>query len=439
MRNILSTYLALACLGILAIAPVVIFARVFEMARGPVPIAVAAIRDDSPGLPVESMAKVPATDLPHRLHPPDSTRNPDRFSLRERLEGVAAGLPWLWLAGAPLNLLWLATGLVGVERIRRSGRVIESGEIPLRCRALADSLGIARRVGVAICDRIAAPILIGVIRPLILLPPAAITGWSLDQLEMVLLHELGHLKRWDNLINLMQRVVETTLFFHPVAWWLSGWIRLERELCCDCLVVSRMGRPEAYVEMLVGLAGTHHPDQATVPVMAMADRQITTRIRRILNMKDRSMKLTMPEGVGLVSAVLVGFSPILGTHAAPPKPSGESQDSLRLTLTSGSIRSRHETLSTASLAIRGDSTPGRGLIGSLRRLGARVLGQVLLEGGPSEVVTGSLLHGSGDRQQGGFVEEPARERDRAGHRAAVSIAEAHREDDRRVAGEIGDR
>ena len=79
----------------------------------------------------------------------------------------------------------------------------------------------------------------GVIRPLILLPPAALCGWSVEQLEMVLLHELAHLRRWGNLINIVQRVVESLLFFHPVVWWLSGWLRLERELCCDRLVVGR--------------------------------------------------------------------------------------------------------------------------------------------------------------------------------------------------------
>ena len=72
---------------------------------------------------------------------------------------------------------------------------------------------------------------------------------------MVLLHELAHLRRWDNLVNLLERIVEAMLSFHPVVWWLSGWVRLERELCCDRLVVERVGRPLAYAEMLVTLAG----------------------------------------------------------------------------------------------------------------------------------------------------------------------------------------
>ena len=67
---------------------------------------------------------------------------------------------------------------------------------------------------------------------------------------MVLLHELAHLRRWNNLVNLLRRFVESLLFFHPVVWWLSGWVRLERALCCNRLVVERLGQPEAYAEML---------------------------------------------------------------------------------------------------------------------------------------------------------------------------------------------
>ena len=217
---------------------------------------------------------------------------------------VVPYLPWFWLCGSLSTLVMLATGLVGVEQLRRSSRLVESGDLPHRCRVLADSLGIARRVSVGICDRLAMPVLIGIVRPLILLPPAALSGWSVEQLEMVLLHELAHLRRWDNLVNLLQRLVESLLFFHPVVWWLSGWVRLERELCCDRLVVERVGQPVAYAEMLVALSGTRRLRRQAM--LAMADRQVLTRIRRLLNLEERSMKLTMPEGLGLLGAVFVG-------------------------------------------------------------------------------------------------------------------------------------
>ena len=94
-------------------------------------------------------------------------------------------------------------------------------------------------MAVAVCERLATPVLVGVVRPLILLPAAAMGGWGPDQIEMVLLHELAHVRRWDNLVNLLQRLVESALFFHPAVWIVSGWVRREREHCCDAMVVVR--------------------------------------------------------------------------------------------------------------------------------------------------------------------------------------------------------
>ena len=118
----------------------------------------------------------------------------------------------------------------------------------------------------------------------------------------------------DNLVNLLQRFVESLLFFHPVVWWVSGWVRLERRFCCDRIVVDRLARPVAYAELLATLAGSNHRHRQVV--LAMADRQVLTRIRRLLNLEERSMKLTMPEGLGLLGAVVAGVSLVLELQAA---------------------------------------------------------------------------------------------------------------------------
>jgi beta-lactamase regulating signal transducer with metallopeptidase domain len=306
---------ALTCLAMLSVSPLLIFARVYEpMDATHVPIARAA----------ESVATSPAiltnADRPDKEQPAlpaVAWDHPAGLASRSWLEFVVPCLPWFWLSGSACTLSMLATGLIGVEQLRRSSRLDETGDLSQRCRALADSLGIARRVSVGICDRLAMPVLIGIVRPLILLPPIALSGWSAEQLEMVLLHELAHLRRWDNLVNLLQRVVESLVFFHPVVWWLSGWVRLERELCCDRLVVERLGRPVAYAEMLVALSGTS--GRRHQAMLAMADRHVLTRIRRLFNLEERSMKLTMPEGLGLLGAVIVGVLLVLGSQAAPPQ------------------------------------------------------------------------------------------------------------------------
>ena len=225
---------------------------------------------------------------------------PESTSARWRLEGVVPILPWFWLLGSALTQLMLATGLIGVERLRRSSRVVNSGELSDRCRTLTESLGIAARVSVGICDRLAMPILIGIVRPFILLPPVALSGWSARELEMVLLHELAQVRRRDNLVNLVQRFAESLLFFHPAVWWLSGWVRLERELCCDRFVVEQIGQPVEYAEMLVALSRSRRPGYQSA--LAMADHRVMTRIRRLLNLEERSMNLTLPEGLGLLGA-----------------------------------------------------------------------------------------------------------------------------------------
>src|SRR5262249_49355726 len=156
----------------------------------------------------------------------------------------------------PITFGWLAIGLAGAERLRRDAIAITDGELLRLCRQLTRELGIARDVGVAVCVRLAGPVLVGVVRPLLLLPAAAVPGWETEQLEMIFLHELAHVRRWDNLVNLVQRVVESTLFFHPAVWIVSDWARREREDCCDALVVARTGRPRAYAETLVAMVDT---------------------------------------------------------------------------------------------------------------------------------------------------------------------------------------
>jgi len=151
-------------------------------------------------------------------------------------------LPGVWLVGAPLTFIYMAAGLWGAERLRRRSQPVCDDALSALCDRLADALGVSSHVAVGVCDRVAAPLVLGIARPLIVLPSALVTGWSPEQVELALLHELAHVRRWDNLVNLLQRVVESALFFHPAVWVLSGWVRREREHCCDQIVVQHTGR-----------------------------------------------------------------------------------------------------------------------------------------------------------------------------------------------------
>jgi len=156
-------------------------------------------------------------------------------------------------------------------------------------------------------DRLVAPILIGVFRSTIVLPAAAM-GWTGDQLEMVLLHELAHVRRWDNLVNLMQRVIESLLFFHPATWWLSRWVRIEREHCCDEVVVRHTQQPRACAELLCHLASAIQTGRTAgmQTAAAMAQPPLMGRIRSILRFEEERMRLSRSVvGVSGLALVLI--------------------------------------------------------------------------------------------------------------------------------------
>src|SRR5438034_11106483 len=100
---------------------------------------------------------------------------------------------------------------------------------------LAARLRVSRPVRVLESAIVQVPAVLGWVRPVILLPASALTGLTPLQLDALLAHELAHVRRYDYLVNLIQSVIETLLFYHPAVWWISGRMRQEREHCCDDL------------------------------------------------------------------------------------------------------------------------------------------------------------------------------------------------------------
>ncbi|MFT5324030.1 MAG: beta-lactamase regulating signal transducer with metallopeptidase domain, partial [Planctomycetaceae bacterium] len=123
--------------------------------------------------------------------------------------------------------------LVSVSKLRSRDTSLPTEALAQRVEALARRLSVSRPVRLAQSALVEVPTVIGVLRPLILLPATAMTGLSTEQLDAILAHEIAHIRRHDYFINLIQTVIETLLFYHPAVWWLSGRILQERENCCD--------------------------------------------------------------------------------------------------------------------------------------------------------------------------------------------------------------
>ncbi len=173
-------------------------------------------------------------------------------------EAVAASFKaeqWLlpaWSLGVLLFSVRLLWGCGQVAAIRRRG---EPADAPLLAMvaAVAMRMRLDRPVRVLISSVAQGPSAIGWIRPVILLPAATVLGLTPQQLEAVVAHELAHIRRHDYLVNIIQMLVETVLFYHPAVWWTSARIRHERELCCDDAAVGCCGDALCYARALTTL------------------------------------------------------------------------------------------------------------------------------------------------------------------------------------------
>jgi beta-lactamase regulating signal transducer with metallopeptidase domain len=199
---------------------------------------------------------------------------------------AAAGVvrPWLpWIvAGWALGLLLAAGRLAGgawhVRRLRRDSTSAPE-PWPDRLSRLADRLGIRASVPLRVSERIDGPMVVGWLRPMVLVPAGMLTGLPPSQVEALLVHELGHIRRHDVLVGWIQAVVEALLFFHPAAWWISGRIRRERELCCDDVAVETGAETLTYARALTAVA-----EQQVRPSLALSasDGPLLQRVRRLL-------------------------------------------------------------------------------------------------------------------------------------------------------------
>jgi beta-lactamase regulating signal transducer with metallopeptidase domain len=206
-----------------------------------------------------------------------------------------------WGIGVLAMLVRLAGGWLLARRLVGRAAVAVSPSIDAAARAIEARLQVRRRVAILESQLVAVPTLIGWLKPVVLLPTAALTGLSPDQLRAILAHELAHVRRHDYLVNLLQSVVETLLFYHPATWWVSAQIRAEREHCCDDLAVDVCGDRLIYASALAELttiAGHHGL------ALAATDGSLLNRVRRILG-GQRSMHEPAPAWPLLALVLLV--------------------------------------------------------------------------------------------------------------------------------------
>jgi beta-lactamase regulating signal transducer with metallopeptidase domain len=233
-----------------------------------------------------------------------STGRPDKMAdqLRPWLNWIVG----LWGAGVGLLSLRLAIGWRAIRRLRRSGSDHSDPLWAERFVRLRTRLQVSAPVQL-LCSTLArVPMVVGWLRPAILLPAGMLTGLSAEQIEALLLHELAHVRRHDYLVNLAQNIVETLFFYHPAVWWVSGQIRKEREHCCDDLAAAACGTL-GYAQALARLAELRQA--APSFGIAVNSSPLIERVRRLTGVDPSSQRtagwLAIAALVALVTAIAV--------------------------------------------------------------------------------------------------------------------------------------
>jgi GWxTD domain-containing protein len=220
------------------------------------------------------------------------------------LEYIAVALPRVvpfWMAGALLIGLYRFGGWMAAQRLRRAGVCAAPPRWQDRLGRLAKRIGVSRPLVLLESGLAEVPLVIGHLRPAILVPLGLLAGLPVQHVEAILLHELAHIRRSDYLVNLMQTLVESLLFYHPAVWWISGLLRTERENCCDDLAVAIQGDARGYAAALVTLEERRQPGRE--PALAATGGNLMNRIRRLLN---------QPEKPRAAAALIISMGLLLG-------------------------------------------------------------------------------------------------------------------------------
>jgi uncharacterized protein (TIGR03435 family) len=185
----------------------------------------------------------------------------------------------LWFIGATSFSLRLLGAWIFAERVRHRMVRAASLEWQQTLNRLKARISVTRPVRLLVSGLVEAPAAIGWFRPIVLVPAGALAGLPSAHMEALLLHELAHIRRHDYLVQILQSVVEAIFFYHPGVWWISGHMRIERELCCDDIAVSITGDAVMYARALAEFDSARFV-QSTV--VAANGGSVAERIARLL-------------------------------------------------------------------------------------------------------------------------------------------------------------
>jgi bla regulator protein blaR1 len=252
-------------------------------------------------------------------------------------EGWVALLAGVWLAG-------FAT--IAALRVR-SWRAVRAAMRGARPVSPIHSSAVEVRVSPGLLE----PGVVGLWRPIVLIPDGLETHLTARQLDAVLAHEACHIRRRDNLMATSHMVIEAIFWFHPVVWWVGARLLAERERACDEHVAQMVDQPRTYAEALVAVC-RFYVESPLACVSGVGGSSLTSRVEYILR-GQVGVPMTMPKKMSLAVALLLALLTSVVSGATPMRTSdqGRSAGSGRVT----TVRTPQETALIAALFVMRDA------------------------------------------------------------------------------------
>ncbi|MDX1925166.1 MAG: M56 family metallopeptidase [Pirellulaceae bacterium] len=273
-----------------------------------------ATSDDRFEIPFEQQGSAIETESNFTTPTLNHQPKPARLSWNDFKSALRPWLAWivvLWCLGVIACALRPMLSWFAIRRMRRVGTLPVSNELLDVLQRVSRQLGVTRSVQLFQSSVVQVPVVLGYLRPMILLPISLLNNLPISLLETILTHELAHVRRHDFLINLLQTIVETFFFYHPAVWWLSNRIRIEREHCCDDLVIHVLGNRVEYGRALVAIEQLRN--SSGILALSASDGSMLARIRRIVAISgsNRTASRWSPWNIVATSLAIVAMSGLL--------------------------------------------------------------------------------------------------------------------------------
>ncbi|WP_316766074.1 M56 family metallopeptidase [Pedobacter frigiditerrae] len=197
----------------------------------------------------------------------------------------------IWFAFVLIKTLQLLAGLRGLNELRNKAVLIVEVNLLHKLQVLTSKMGIKQSIRIAESAMVKVPMVIGHLKPLILIPVGMLIALPPTAIEAILVHELAHVSRKDYLVNLMVSLIEVIFFFNPAVLWLAKLIRTEREHCCDEIVVAQTSSKSDYIEALIACQEYNLSSSNYAMALSGNKNHLLGRVKRMLYKNNQSLNM----------------------------------------------------------------------------------------------------------------------------------------------------